>query len=101
VIVHYNPDIIPLEVLIAIQLHTHASTKEHSFQEKYRSAIYIFDEEFEHGQNLIYENQMDFNEKIITTVLKFEEFKSNIEKQKNYYQNKKKVFFVKGIFHQD
>jgi peptide-methionine (S)-S-oxide reductase len=35
VIVYYNPAIIPLKILIAVHLHTHAATKNHSFRKKY------------------------------------------------------------------
>ena len=34
VIVYYNPAVIPLNILIAVHLHTHASTKNHSFLKK-------------------------------------------------------------------
>lgn len=86
VIVYFNSDLISLDVLISIHLHTHASTKNHSFREKYRSAIYLFNQEMEDVKSLVSENQNDFEDAIITEVLPFEEFKLNIETQQNYYK---------------
>ena len=45
VIVSFNPDEISLTVLIEIHLHTHSCTANHSMREKYRSAIYYFNDE--------------------------------------------------------
>lgn len=93
VIVHYNPEVIPLEVLISVHLHTHASTKQHSFRDKYRSAVYVFDENITHYQKLIDENQSAFDEPIITKAFAFEQFKLNNEDQLNYYQKNKNNTF--------
>lgn len=89
VIVHYDSEIIPLKVLIAVHLHTHSSTGMHSFRQKYRSAVYVFDESVSEYQKLIDENQIDFNEKIITTAIPFGEFKLNIESQLDYFKKNK------------
>ncbi|WP_282180204.1 peptide-methionine (S)-S-oxide reductase [Maribacter stanieri] len=43
VIVHFNPNIIALEDLVAIHLDTHRSTQNHSMRNKYRSGIYFFE----------------------------------------------------------
>ena len=93
VIVHYNPTIISLEILISVHLHTHLSTKEHSFREKYRSAVYTFDGEIEEVKKWIYGMQNDFYEPIITKVLSFGEFKLNTEEQQNYYKKNKEGEF--------
>ena len=45
VIVHFNPSIIPLKILVEIHLYTHKSTSNHSMRSKYRSAIYYFTDE--------------------------------------------------------
>jgi len=98
VIVHYNPFVIPLKILIAIHLRTHASTKQHSFRAKYRSAVYVFDGEIAESQNLISECQVDFYEPIITQALLFNQFKLNTEQQQNYYKkNKEGVFCERYI----
>jgi peptide-methionine (S)-S-oxide reductase len=93
VIVHYNPSVIPLEALISIHLHTHGSTKKHSLRDKYRSAVYVFDENITQYQKLINENQSEFDEPIITKAFSFEQFKLNNEDQLNYYQKNKKNTF--------
>lgn len=86
VILEYDPDIIPLEVLIEIHLHTHQSTSNHSFRAKYRSAIYYFDNETRQASLSILEQlQKDFSKKIITQVLPFREFKFSEEVFRNYY----------------
>ena len=98
VMVHYDPLLIPLEILIAIHLHTHASTKNHSFREKYRSAVYVFDDNILEVEKLIAECQQDFKEAIITEVLLFQQFKLNTEQQQNYYlKNKGGVFCERYI----
>lgn len=99
VIVHYNPDIIPLQILIAIHLHTHAATKLHRFRKKYRSAIYVFDGEIKESQKIIFDNQVDFDEKIITEVLVFDQFKLNAENQLNYFGKNRESVFCKRYIH--
>ncbi|NMH28735.1 peptide-methionine (S)-S-oxide reductase [Flavobacterium silvaticum] len=98
VIVHYKPEVIPLEILIAVHLHTHASTKTHSLREKYRSAVYVFDGDIADMQRLIDQNQPDFSEPIITRSLPFVRFLGNIESQQDYYRkNKNGVFCQRYI----
>lgn len=77
VIVHYDPTIIPLKILTGVHLFTHASTKMHSFREKYRSAVYVFDDETDKIQKMIAEYQSYFDEQIITQALLFCQFKLN------------------------
>ena len=86
VIVHYDPLIVPLKILIAIHLHTHSATKKHPFREKYRSAVYVFDGETASVQHLIAAHQSDFEEPIITRALPFAAFKENEETYQNYFQ---------------
>ncbi|CAM3946377.1 peptide-methionine (S)-S-oxide reductase [Flavobacterium antarcticum] len=93
VIIHYDSKIISVEVLTSIHLHTHASTKNHSFREKYRSAVYVFHNEIEAVQKIINEIQNDFEEAIITKPLLFKEFKLNSEDQQNYYRKNKEGAF--------
>lgn len=86
VIVEYAPEIIPLEVLIEIHIYTHRSTSNHSLRDKYRSAIYFFDPETAATSKKVLEHlQMDFEEKIITEVLPFREFKASDEMFTDYY----------------
>lgn len=86
VVVEYEPDIISLEVLIAVHLYTHSCTSVHSMRGKYRSAVYTFqDEDSAAAENAIANLQQDFDAPIITEVLPFGDFKLNKEEQLNYY----------------
>lgn len=86
VIVHFNPDIIPLEKLIEVHLYTHKSTSNHSMRNKYRSAVYYFEENQESELNKALEKlQVSFNEKIITRVFPFKAFRASREEIQNYY----------------
>lgn len=94
VIVHFNPNIIDVRSLIAIHLHTHKCTSNHSMRTKYRSAVYTFDK----GQtklfmDIIKDFQKEFSDEIITQVLPFGKFKPSREQIKNYYfDNPEKPF---------
>lgn len=94
VIVEYNATIIPIEVLIEIHLHTHNSTSDHSMRKKYRSAIYVFDENEESEVvDVLKTLQHKFNNQLVTQVLKFSEFKPSREEILNYYyKNPEKPF---------
>ncbi|MFD1616350.1 peptide-methionine (S)-S-oxide reductase [Gelatiniphilus marinus] len=94
VIVHYNPNEIPLKVLIEIHLHTHMSASNHSMRYKYRSAVYTFAKSQEKESNHIIERlQKHFNGKLITAVLPFSRFKASREAIQNYYhKNPNKPF---------
>ena len=99
VIVHYNPSAIPLKILIAVHLHTHATTKNHSFRKKYRSAIYVFDEKINEAEQLIAECQVNFDEQNITQVVVFSKFKLNTEEQQNYYIKNRGSIFCERYIH--
>ncbi|WP_420400158.1 peptide-methionine (S)-S-oxide reductase [Flagellimonas sp.] len=94
VIVYYNPKLIPLKDLIAIHLHTHKSTSDHSFRKKYRSAIYAFtEEEIIESKTFLEELQQDFEEKLITKVFRFGNFKpSEVQFHDYYFNNPNKPF---------
>lgn len=94
VIVHYNIDLIHLEDLIAVHLHTHKSTSNHSFRKKYRSAVYVFDQEdLEKSEMGIKDLQTNFKEKLITKVHRFGKFKaSEIQFHDYYFNNPEKPF---------
>ena len=99
VIVYYNPAVVPLNILIAVHLHTHASTKTHSFRKKYRSAVYVFDGKLKEAKQLIAKCQFDFDEQIITRVVVFNQFKLNTEEQQNYYRKNKGSIFCERYIH--
>ncbi|MEO1030009.1 MAG: peptide-methionine (S)-S-oxide reductase [Bacteroidota bacterium] len=99
VIVHFNADVISLNTLIEIHLHTHNSTSDHTMRAKYRSAIYTYSEEqFAEVRHLLNAFQNEFEGQLITKVYPFSEFKASREAIQNYYQkNPKKPFCERFI----
>ncbi|WP_445734281.1 peptide-methionine (S)-S-oxide reductase [Mariniflexile sp.] len=93
-IVHFNSEVISLETLMEIHLHTHKSTSNHSMRTKYRSAIYAFSEEQKQQSQAIIKNfQKEFDTELITKVDPFHSFKASREAIQNYYgKNPKKPF---------
>ncbi|MDY8134285.1 peptide-methionine (S)-S-oxide reductase [Aquimarina sp. 2201CG5-10] len=99
VIVHFDPSIILLKDLIEIHLHTHKSTSNHSFREKYRSAVYYFDEnEKQLIEDILALLQKEFDDLLITSALKFVEFERSRTELLDYYlNNPEKPFCQKYI----
>lgn len=99
VIVFYKEDHISLKELIAVHLHTHKSTKDHSLRTKYRSAVYIFDaNEINKVKSILLSLQNDFVDPLITQVLLHTDFKSSEEQFHNYYySNPEKPFCERYI----
>lgn len=99
VIVHFDNDIIPLRSLIEIHLHTHRSTKNHSMRDKYRSAVYVFDDQQRSESSfLLDEIKLNFSEPIVTQILYFDSFQSSEVRFKNYYfTNPRKPFCERYI----
>lgn len=96
VIVHYLPKMTSLERLLEVHLHTHNSTSNHSFREKYRSAVYWFSSEDEMEIRKILEKlQQQFKEPLVTQVLPFIEFKASRESIQNYYRKNPDAPFCK------
>ena len=94
VIVEFDPDIISLENLIEIHLHTHSSTSEHAMRSKYRSAVYTFHDDQEvPAKQAIEILQKEFSETIITKVIPFKTFQLNDQQYLDYYyKNPEKPF---------
>jgi peptide-methionine (S)-S-oxide reductase len=87
VIVHYNPEVIGLEKLLEVHLHTHKSTSNHSYRTKYRSAMYWFKKEQESAfAKALLELQPQFSEPIITKALPMVTFQLNDESFLEYYK---------------
>lgn len=98
VIVRYDPDVITLDTLIEIHLHTHSCTSAHSMRSKYRSAIYTFDpEQFDLCSQALIKLQSEFSAPIITQVLKFSDFKLNKAEYLNYYYSNPEKPFCENI----
>ena len=80
VVVHFDPNQIDLSTLIAIHLHTHSCTADHSMRRKYRSAVYTHSEDqMTDANEVIASLAKEFEGKIITQVLPFQEFKLSQE----------------------
>lgn len=99
VIVHFNPEIISIKILIEIHLLTHKSTSNHSMRKKYRSAVYTFSkEQTQEAQEILKSVQKDFEKLIITKVFSFSKFKASRNELLNYYySNPEKPFCEKFI----
>ncbi len=86
VVVGFDPEILPLDVLIEVHLLTHASTSAHKMRGKYRSAIYTYDsEQVKMAAKALIKFQTGFEKKLVTNVLPFVEFKASDERFQNYY----------------
>lgn len=86
VIVHYDPAVIELAILVEVHLRTHAATKRHSMRSKYRSAIYPFDEDqSQEAGALLRGLQRHFDEPLVTEVLPFRAFKASDDRFHDYY----------------
>ncbi len=94
VIVAFDPQTIPLDVLVDVHLRTHASTSQHKMRGKYRSAVYVFsDAQADTVQQQIKALQSDFEEPIVTMTLPYDDFKPSLERFQNYYRtNTEKPF---------
>lgn len=98
VIVRFDPNLIPLETLITIHLHTHSSTSSHAMREKYRSAVYTFsDQQQSLAQAIIQARQTEFSEPIITEAVRFDSFKLNQPQYLNYYYSNPDKPFCQNI----
>ena len=96
VIVHFDSELITLEILIQIHLYTHKSSSNHSMRTKYRSAIYYFSEaQKEAASLLLIKLQSEFEAPIITKTLPFKDFKPSEIQFKNYYKNNPNKPFCK------
>ena len=96
VLVHFNPEKISMKYLIEVHLHTHKSTSSHSMRSKYRSAVYTFSSEQRlESEQILKLLQKEFQDKLITRVYGFEEFKMSPESYQNYYQKNSEKPFCK------
>ncbi|NQY05911.1 MAG: peptide-methionine (S)-S-oxide reductase [Flavobacteriaceae bacterium] len=94
VIVHYDPNRIPLDILIEVHLLTHQSSSNHSMRKKYRSAIYYFDLNTKNrSEKTLDVFQEKYQKQFVTQVLPFKTFKASREEIQNYYKkNPEKPF---------
>ena len=100
VIVHFNPKVIPLHILVEVHLLTHNSTSNHSRRNTYRSAIYYFEVAHKNQiEEILVEKRRLFDKSIITKILRFNTFKSSREAILNYYSKNPKLPFCKTYIH--
>lgn len=86
VIVHFDPLVIDLAILIEVHLRTHAASAAHVAKSKYRSAIYVHDDgQQRQATEVIASLQREFEDRIETRVLPFRDFKPSDERFINYY----------------
>jgi peptide-methionine (S)-S-oxide reductase len=98
VLVSFDETQIGLKTLIAIHLHTHSCTAEHSMRGKYRSAVYTFnDEQANFAEQAINDIQKDFDQPIITKILSFQAFRLNDESYLDYYYKDPSKPFCQNI----
>ncbi len=84
---HFDPAAIDLATLIEVHLRTHASTSDHSMRGKYRSAVYTFNtQQADEARKIIAGLQTEFDEPLVTNVLKFDDFKLSDERFHDYYK---------------
>ncbi len=88
VIVHFDPTRISLDALTEIHLCTHNATSNHSFRQKYRSAIYTFAEsQYQEAQTILTKKQKLFEKALVTKVYPFGAFRLNNEQYLDYYKS--------------
>ena len=86
VLVDYDHSLIPLDALIEIHLRTHASSSAHSMRNKYRSAVYVYDDtQAQSCRSALETLQSAFAKPLITQVLQIVDFKQCEDRYKNYY----------------
>jgi len=87
VIVRFDPDIIPLEILLEVHLRTHTANSGYSPNGRYRSAVYVQDAEQHHRTATAISGLMDAVETAERTkVLTLVGFKSSEQRYRNYYR---------------
>ena len=85
---HFDPMQIDLTTLLEIHIRTHSAASDHSMRDKYRSAVYVFDEQQKCAANAaITRLQADFDGKLVTRVLWFVAFRASDVRCQNYYQS--------------
>ena len=87
VLIEFNEAEISLETIIDIHLQTHSATSNHSMRKKYRSAVYVMNED-DHNRvkGILVSLQESFKKPLITRCLRFKKFKSSGEQYINYYE---------------
>lgn len=86
VLVDWDGERLPLDVLIEVHLRTHASTSPHTMRGKYRSALYVMDAvQADACAAALARLQPGFDAPLITRVLPFRAFQPSDARFQNYY----------------
>lgn len=84
--VRWDPGQIGFEDLVAAHLATHASTSDHKMRGKYRSAIYVDDEDAgQQAQAILDKLSIETGQRFVTSVLAYRSFKPSHERFQDYY----------------
>ncbi len=98
--VYFEPEIISLHDLLSIHLHTHACTANHAMRNKYRSAVYYYNDlQAQQSVKILQQLQEDFQQEIITQVLPFSEFKANKAELTDYLYSSPNRPFCQRYIH--
>lgn len=99
VTVHFDPTAIDLDALIEVHVRTHAATKRHGMRHKYRSAVYVFDDDqAASARQAIACLQTEYDKRLITQVLPFAGFRASQQRYQDYYRtNRKRPFCQRHI----
>jgi peptide-methionine (S)-S-oxide reductase len=96
----FNPSIIGLHDIINIHLHTHAASSEHSMRAKYRSAVYVYDQQqYQQAHTSLSSLADQFERPIITQVFYFDSFKSNKAELLDYFYSSPNRPFCQTYIH--
>ena len=86
IVLKYDSAVINIAQLVAVHLHSHSCTSEHSMRRKYRSAVYYTDgEQRDEIRSSLEAGQKEFSLAIITRDLPLVHFKLNEEEFLDYY----------------
>lgn len=87
VIVNFDLSVISLAMLSEVHLRTHSATRARSPRSKYRSAIYIFEDNQRHEAELAIGSFVDeVGKPVHTRVLPLRRFRASDERFQNYYR---------------
>lgn len=98
ILLRIDPSVISLPDVLRIHLQTHSATSAHQMRTKYRSAVYVFSTTQKAAIDaMLQELQTEFSEKLITRVLRFQDFKINSETYLDYYSRDPDKPFCKNV----
>ncbi|MCW8329905.1 N-acetyltransferase [Photobacterium sp. SDRW27] len=99
IVIEYDEQVIDLQTVIEIHLHTHSCTSMHALRERYRSAVYVFEPaQKQAAQECLTTLQQEFEQPLITRVLDYQAFEpSRVQIQDYYYSNPQKPFCINQI----